>query len=70
MRSVQQRSSDGPDATTARLPLNGIDRYKPHNGERHSFTDRLGICGIVLIGLHVGLYKFRGHEPNAVTEAL
>jgi len=32
----------------------------------HSFTNGLGIVGIVLVGLHVGLHELWSDEPNVV----
>jgi hypothetical protein len=32
-----------------------IDRYEPHAWSLHRFADRLGIGGIVFVGLDVGL---------------
>src|SRR3954451_21018979 len=45
-----------------------LDRDEPHAGSLHRFADRLGIGGIVFVGLDVGLHVLRRDQSNLMPE--
>ena len=52
----------------AALLLFCLGRDEPHVRPSDRLTDRLGVCGIVLMPLHVGLHISRRHQSHSVAK--
>ena len=52
------------------LLIHRLHRHKAHVRPAHRLTDRLGIPGIVLVALHIRLYKLRWYQLHRVTSRL
>ena len=47
-----------------------LERHEAHVRPRHCFANRLSVCYVVLVGLHVGFDELRRHQPHGVAHAL
>src|SRR5215472_12640434 len=47
-----------------------LDRHEAHRRAACSFADRLGIAGVVLVGLDVGLDEPGTDQPHSMTQLL
>jgi hypothetical protein len=47
-----------------RLLFGALDRHEAHRRSPHSLANRFRIGGVVLLALHVRLYKLRRHQSN------
>ena len=48
------------------LLRNRFNRNEAHSRSAHRFTDRLSVCGVVLVGLDVGFDKLRSNQDHTV----
>jgi hypothetical protein len=52
------------------LLFHGLDRYEPHVGSAHRFTDGLGVVGVVLVALYLRFDELGGDQLDGIPSRL
>lgn len=66
VRLLMSRARTGAGPAHPAVP--GSYRHEPHAGPSDSLTDGFSVGRIVLVGLHIGFYVVRGHDPRLMSQ--